>query len=64
MSEGMQHHSGGFVRVIDVPGLGCEGVLVDTSTETILLLDPSMPRDSRMDCMVQAMGEQEDRLAS
>jgi hypothetical protein len=43
------------VRVIDVPGLGDEAVIAETDSGTILLLDPDMPADDRMDCMHQVM---------
>jgi len=45
------------VRVIDVPGLGPEAIIADMSTETIVLLDPMMSVEDRMDCMNQALEE-------
>lgn len=58
----MQQDNGGFVRVIDVPGLGGEAVLAKTSAGTVLLLDPTMSREERMDCMVQVL-ERDDPVA-
>jgi hypothetical protein len=58
-----EQHQGSNIRVIDVPGLGPEAIIADMSTETIVLLDPLMSCEDRMDCMAQALEEQEQRLA-
>ncbi|VXC06538.1 hypothetical protein AERO9AM_30590 [Aeromicrobium sp. 9AM] len=37
--------------------------MVDTSIETIVLLDPMMSCEDRMDCMNQVLDERDPRLA-
>lgn len=43
------------MRVIDVPGLGWDGAIVDVEGERVLLLDASLSWDERMDVMSDVM---------
>lgn len=45
-----------FVRVIDVVDLGQRGMVIDTPSMTILLLDAYLSYDERMEIMSAVMG--------
>lgn len=43
------------MRVLEVLGLGWDGVVVDIEGETVLLLDPALPWAERIDLMSSVM---------